>query len=264
MSVASVLHGELPEAEHRSQLRKAVIASTIGTTIEWYDFFLYSTVTGLVFAQLFFPNADPLVGALNAFAIYAVGFVARPIGAAIFGHYGDRIGRKSALIATLLIMGIATFLVALVPGYTRSASGAPSSSRCCASSRGSASAANGAARCCWRWSGRAPTSIAATSRRGRSSACRPASFSPTSRCSRSARCRATVSRLGLAHSVPAERCAGRRRPLHSHRHPRDAGVRRLVAEKRIERAPVLEVIRRQPADHADGVRRMAEQAPFYI
>jgi len=93
------------------------VASTIGTAIEWYDFFLYSTVTGLVFPQLFFPHADPFVGTLEAFGVYAVGFVARPIGAAIFGHYGDRLGRKSALIATLLLMGIATFLVALVPTY---------------------------------------------------------------------------------------------------------------------------------------------------
>jgi metabolite-proton symporter len=99
------------------QLRRAVIASTIGTTIEWYDFFLYSTVTGLVFAKLYFPGSDPLVGTLQAFGIYAVGFAARPVGAAIFGHFGDRIGRKSTLIATLLLMGIATFLVALVPTY---------------------------------------------------------------------------------------------------------------------------------------------------
>ena len=101
----------LSEQEHRAQLRRAVIASTIGTTIEWYDFFLYSTVTGLVFAKLYFPRSDPLVGTLEAFAIYAVGFAARPIGAAIFGHWGDRLGRKSALIATLMLMGIATFLV---------------------------------------------------------------------------------------------------------------------------------------------------------
>src|SRR5947207_11869181 len=99
------------------QLRRAVIASTVGTTIEWYDFFLYSIVTGLVFAKLFFPKSDPLTGTLEAFAIYAVGFIARPIGAAIFGHYGDRIGRKSTLIATLLLMGLATFAVAFVPTY---------------------------------------------------------------------------------------------------------------------------------------------------
>jgi len=109
--------GSLSAHEHQTQLRRAVVASTIGTAIEWYDFFLYSVVTGLVFAKLFFPNSDPLTGTLEAFAVYAVGFVARPIGAAIFGHYGDRIGRKATLIATLMLMGIATFLVALVPTY---------------------------------------------------------------------------------------------------------------------------------------------------
>jgi metabolite-proton symporter len=107
----------LSEQEHRAQLRRAVIAATIGTTIEWYDFFLYSIVTGLVFAKLFFPRSNPLTGTLEAFAIYAVGFAARPVGAAIFGHWGDRLGRKSALIATLMLMGVATFLVGLVPTY---------------------------------------------------------------------------------------------------------------------------------------------------
>jgi MFS family permease len=112
MTTADSATGGLSVLEHRAQLRRAVIASTVGTTIEWYDFFIYSTVTGLVFPKLYFPGSDPLVGTLQAFAIYAVGFVARPVGAAIFGHYGDRIGRKAALIATLLLMGIATFLVA--------------------------------------------------------------------------------------------------------------------------------------------------------
>jgi MFS family permease len=105
------------EAAHRSHLLRAVIASTVGTTIEWYDFILYSLASGLIFAKLYFPNQHPLVGTLNAFAIYAVGFLARPVGAAIFGHFGDRIGRKSTLIITLLLMGTATFLVALVPTY---------------------------------------------------------------------------------------------------------------------------------------------------
>src|SRR5215468_9983983 len=107
----------IDDAAHRRQLRRAILAGTIGTAIEWYDFFLYSTVTGLVFARLYFPRADPLVGTLEAFGVYAVGFLARPIGAAVFGHYGDRLGRKAALVVTLLLMGIATFLVALVPGY---------------------------------------------------------------------------------------------------------------------------------------------------
>jgi MFS family permease len=117
MTATDVTLDMLSEDEHRAQLRRAVIASAVGTTIEWYDFLLYSVVTGLVFGKLFFPKSDPLVGVLEAFAIYTVGFIARPIGAAIFGHYGDRIGRKAALIATLLITGIATFAVGLVPTY---------------------------------------------------------------------------------------------------------------------------------------------------
>jgi metabolite-proton symporter len=107
----------LSPSDHSAQLRKAVIASTIGTTIEWYDFFLYGTAAGLIFAKLYFPNEDPLTATLAAFGTYFIGFVGRPIGAAIFGHYGDRIGRKATLIATLLIMGIATFLIAFVPTY---------------------------------------------------------------------------------------------------------------------------------------------------
>ncbi|HEY1934047.1 MAG TPA: MFS transporter [Acetobacteraceae bacterium] len=107
----------LSDAEHSAQLRKAVVAATVGTTIEWYDFFIYGTAAGLVFPKLFFPNADPLTGVLASFTTYFIGFIGRPIGAAIFGHYGDRIGRKATLISTLLLMGIATFLVAFVPGY---------------------------------------------------------------------------------------------------------------------------------------------------
>jgi len=93
-------------------------ASTVGTTIEWYDFLLYSVVTGLVFGKLFFPESDPLVGVLQAFAVYTVGFIARRIGAPIFGHYGDRIGRKAALITTLLPTGLAT-LACRPPGSAR-------------------------------------------------------------------------------------------------------------------------------------------------
>jgi metabolite-proton symporter len=107
----------LSDADHSAQLRKAVIAATIGTTIEWYDFFIYGTAAGLIFGKLYFPNEDPLTGTLAAFGTYFIGFIGRPIGAAIFGHYGDRIGRKATLIATLLCMGIATFLIAFVPSY---------------------------------------------------------------------------------------------------------------------------------------------------
>src|ERR1700704_3491546 len=109
--------GTLSASEHSTQLRKAVIASTIGTAIEWYDFFLYGTAAGLIFGKLFFPNSDPLTATLAAFGTYFIGFVGRPIGAAIFGHYGDRIGRKATLIVTLLVTGFATVAVGLVPGY---------------------------------------------------------------------------------------------------------------------------------------------------
>jgi MFS family permease len=109
--------GALPEAEHSAQLRKAVIASTVGTAIEWYDFFIYGTAAGLVFGKLYFPHESALAGTLAAFGTYFIGFVGRPIGAAIFGHFGDRIGRKATLIATLLCMGLATFAIAFVPTY---------------------------------------------------------------------------------------------------------------------------------------------------
>jgi MFS family permease len=117
MTAAEIGISPLSDTEHSAQLRRAVIASTVGTTIEWYDFLLYGQVTGLVFGKLFFPQSDPLVGVLQAFAIFFIGFVGRPIGAAIFGHWGDRIGRKATLIATLLVTGLATVAVGLVPTY---------------------------------------------------------------------------------------------------------------------------------------------------
>jgi MFS transporter, MHS family, shikimate and dehydroshikimate transport protein len=104
--------------EGRTQsVRKVALASFVGTTIEWYDFFLYGTAAALVFGDLFFPEAEPLVGTLLAFSTYAVGFAARPIGGIVFGHFGDRIGRKSMLVLSLLIMGVATFLIGLLPTF---------------------------------------------------------------------------------------------------------------------------------------------------
>jgi MFS family permease len=117
MTTAEITASGLSESEHSRQLRRALIASTVGTTIEWYDFLLYGQVTGLVFGKLFFPQSDPIVGVLQAFAVFFVGFLGRPMGAAIFGHWGDRIGRKATLIATLLVTGIATMAVGLVPTY---------------------------------------------------------------------------------------------------------------------------------------------------
>ena len=119
MTTADEAAGGLSETEHSTQLRRAVVASTVGTVIEAYDFLLYVLVAPLVFAKLYFPDSDPLVGTLQAFGIYAVGFIARPVGAAFFGHYGDRIGRKATLIATLLLTGLSTFAVGFVPSYAQ-------------------------------------------------------------------------------------------------------------------------------------------------
>ena len=100
----------------RVQVRRAAMASTIGTTIEWYDFFLYNTAAALVFPHLFFPASSAYAGAMQSFATYFVGFAARPIGAAIFGHWGDRIGRKTTLIITLLVMGLGSAAIGILPG----------------------------------------------------------------------------------------------------------------------------------------------------
>jgi MFS transporter, MHS family, shikimate and dehydroshikimate transport protein len=104
--------------EQTQSVKKVATASFIGTTIEWYDFFLYGTAAALVFGELFFPESEPLVGTLLAFGTYAVGFAARPIGGIVFGHYGDRIGRKSMLVLSLLIMGVATFLIGVLPTFS--------------------------------------------------------------------------------------------------------------------------------------------------
>ncbi len=106
-----------PSAAIRGHRTRAVVASTVGTTVEWYDFFLYGTAAALVFPQIFFPGQSPYAGVIASFGTQFVGFAARPIGAAIFGHYGDRIGRKATLVTTLLVMGICTALIGVLPTY---------------------------------------------------------------------------------------------------------------------------------------------------
>lgn len=100
-----------------SSIRKVIVASVIGTSLEWYDFFIYGTAAALVFNKLFFPEFEPLLGTLLAFTTYAVGFIARPLGGIVFGHYGDKLGRKNVLVVTLLLMGIATFLIGVLPTH---------------------------------------------------------------------------------------------------------------------------------------------------
>ena len=108
--------GESPPRQP-SSIRKVIVASLIGTSLEWYDFFIYGTAAALVFNKLFFPSFEPLVGTLLAFTTYAVGFVARPLGGVMFGHYGDKLGRKNVLVVTLLLMGISTFLIGVLPTH---------------------------------------------------------------------------------------------------------------------------------------------------
>jgi len=107
------------EAEWQKERIRVATASMVGISVEWYDFFLYSTAAAIVFNKLYFPTADPLVGTILAFATFAIGFVARPVGGVFFGHYGDRIGRKWVYIATLLVMGIGTAIIGLLPTYSQ-------------------------------------------------------------------------------------------------------------------------------------------------
>ncbi|WP_411741181.1 MFS transporter [Rhodococcus sp. IEGM 1408] len=120
---AAPLSPNLPPVQPKTSLKKVAAASSIGTTIEWYDFFIYGTAAALVFPTLFFPGQDPAAATLSSFATFAVAFFARPVGAAIFGHFGDRIGRKRTLVWTLFIMGIATVFIGLLPGYGTGAFG---------------------------------------------------------------------------------------------------------------------------------------------
>ncbi|MFJ9823257.1 MFS transporter [Streptomyces sp. NPDC101160] len=122
--MAAATHAPTPPTPPGS-LKRIVAASLIGTTIEWYDFFLYGSAAALVFNKLFFPESDPLVGTLLSFLTYAVGFAARPLGALVFGHYGDRLGRKKLLVLSLLMMGGATFAIGLLPTHASVGSAAP-------------------------------------------------------------------------------------------------------------------------------------------
>jgi MFS family permease len=196
MAVAAA-YGNLSTSEHSAQLRKAVIASTIGTTIEWYDFFIYGTAAGLVFGKLYFPNEDPLTATLAAFGTYFIGFVGRPIGAAIFGHYGDRIGRKATLIATLLCMGIATFLIAFVPTYASIGIWGAVLLTILRMIQGIGVGGEwGGSVLLWRWNGRERMATAASWHHGRNLVFLPDCSCRTSRSSPSATGRATSLRPG--------------------------------------------------------------------
>ncbi len=267
MAMAATSVGALPEAEHSAQLRKAVIASTIGTAIEWYDFFLYGTAAGLVFGKLFFPNQDAAVGDAARLRNLFHRLRGRPIGAAIFGHYGDRIGRKATLIATLLCMGLATFAIAFVPTYDSIGIwGAVLLTVSAGDPRHRRRRRMGRLGAAWRWNGRARTTSAVWSRRGRNSACPADCCCPTSRSSPSAHGRATDFliwgwRIPFALSIILVgvglwiRLGILETPV----------FQKLLDKTKIEKAPILEVIKKQPKEIIlSALLRMSEQAPFYI
>ena len=157
-----------------TSIRKVVVASFIGTTIEWYDYFIFVTAASLIFPDVFFPGFGETAGKILSYTTFAVGFVARPVGGVIFGHYGDRIGRKAMLVTTLLIMGIATFLVGCLPGYGAIGVLAPILLVALRLFRALAWAESGAARCSWPSS--TPLNVAAASTRaGRRWGCQRAS-----------------------------------------------------------------------------------------
>src|SRR6201997_2505222 len=112
-------------ATNATEIKRVVVSSVIGTAVEWYDFLIYGTASALVFSKLFFPLSDPALGTIAAFGTYGVGFLARPLGAAIFGHYGDRVGRKAMLAITIIVMGLGTFLIGLLPAYQQIGIAAP-------------------------------------------------------------------------------------------------------------------------------------------
>ena len=135
------------QIEHDKNLRRVVVSSLVGAVIEWYDIFLYGVVAGLIFNHLYFPEFDDRIGTMLAFATFAVGFVARPLGGLVFGHFGDKIGRKKVLVLTLMIMGTGTWPSDAFLRMPASGFGPRSCSSCAVLRKASASAANGAAPC---------------------------------------------------------------------------------------------------------------------
>ncbi len=264
---ATTANAPLSDAQHSRELRKAVIAATVGTTIEWYDFFIYGTAAGLVFGKLYFPHQDPVTATLAAFGTYFIGFVGRPIGAAIFGHYGDRIGRKATLIATLLCMGIATFLIAFVPSYASIGIWGAVLLTILRVFQGIGVGGE--------WGGSVLISMEWAKRHGnRGLVASWPQFGVPSGLFISTLVMAAVSAWS---SDAFFQSWGWRIPFLLSIVLVGIGLwvrlgiletptfRRLVAERKIERAPILEVLKKQPREIAlSAFLRMSEQAPFYI
>ncbi|HEY1641995.1 MAG TPA: MFS transporter [Streptosporangiaceae bacterium] len=253
------------DPDHQAQVRRAVFASIVGTSIEWYDFFLYGTAAAIVFPHVFFPASSTYSGTLESFATYAVGFAARPVGAAIFGHWGDRLGRKAMLIVTLLMMGVASALVGVLPGTNAIGVAAPILLVVLRLLQGVAVGGE--------WSGSVLLSMEWGDQRRRGlMASWPQIGVPVGLLL------GTGAMTAIALSAPAAFAAWawripflaslilvgiglwvRLRVLES---PMFA---RAVQQKQLSKVPVLEVIRRHPREIVlSALVRVSEQAPFYI
>jgi hypothetical protein len=204
---------------HSEDIKKVAIASAIGNMIEYYDFTLYATATALVFNKIFFPSFDPLVGSLAAFATFFIGYCARPLGGVLFGHLGDRIGRKTALLATILIMGFGTVLIGLMPSYDSIGIWAPVGLIILRMLQGIGIGGE------YDHRARAPGQTRILQLVG---PCRRARRFPDSHFAAGGSVdrheRRCISRLGLATSLPVQHCAGRHRPLHPGSDFGDAGI----------------------------------------
>jgi MFS family permease len=206
------------------EMKRVLIASIIGTVLAWYDFLIYATASALVFTKLFFPSSNPGLSAIASFGTLGVGYLARPLGAAIFGHFGDRFGRKPMLATTIVIMGLGTFLMGLLPLTSRSGSQRRSSWSCCGCFSVWDSWANGAA-LCGSWSRTRRARIAGFSVRlsARHPFCSRHLRAPFS-CAGSG-----LPRMGMAHSVPDQHLSRGSRTLHPSATAGDAGVSRTAS-----------------------------------
>ncbi len=249
---------------------KVVFASLIGTAVEWYDFFLYGSAAALVFGTLFFPESEPAAATMLAFGTYALGFVARPLGGIVFGHFGDRVGRKKMLVTSLLLMGVATFAIGLLPTYATIGIGAPILLLACRLVQGFAVGGE--------WGGAVLMAaehgedsrarllvVVAAGRRGAGQPVRHRrAVAP-----RGLPVRRRVQRVGLAHPVPAQRRARHHRPVGA---PLDRGVAGLqggprpsssTSEK--QHVPLFEVIKKYPREVLVAMgMRMAENISYYL
>jgi metabolite-proton symporter len=256
--------GTLTDGE-RNHRRRAVFASTVGTTIEWYDFFLYGTAAALIFPALFFPNETPFTGILLSFGVQFVGFASRPIGAAIFGHLGDRVGRKGTLVMTLLLMGFATLLIGLLPTYSTIGIAAPILLTLLRVAQGIGVGGE--------WGGSVLLSMEWGSRRRRGlMASWPQMGVPLGLIMSTGAVKLTSSMTGDSFDTWGWRIPFlfsivlvgvglyvRLRVLES---PEFAAVRK---EEKVVKHPVLDVIRKQPREVlTSAFVRLSEQAPFYI